>query len=101
MLHPSPDLFTAMRVCTFWRDAARSSYRRRMPLVAAVPEALLHAVSLAWPGDTLLLAPGVHRLDTELALDMPLRLLAHAEADTGAWGRADLPPREAAGRAEA
>jgi len=70
-----PGLFAAMSTSRFWRDAARLNYGARQLRVPAYPDALLRAVAESTPGDTLLLAPGLHALSTELVLEHPLRLL--------------------------
>lgn len=70
-----PDLFMAMRTSRSWCEAAKSNYARRELVVPAAPDALLHAVENAEPGQTLRLAGGVHMLSTELTVDRPLRLI--------------------------
>ena len=59
-----------------WRDAALSNYVRRRTTVPATPDALLLAVDCASPGDTLIIAAGIHTLSTDIAVDKPLRLVA-------------------------
>ena len=59
-----------------WCEAARAHYARRMRKVLPTPDALLHAAEAASPGDTLVVAGGLHELSTEISIDKPLRLLA-------------------------
>lgn len=75
LLTPSPDLFAAMACSRSWCDAARVNYVSRRRTVPATPDALLAAVASAWPGDTLLVAAGLHMLSSEIAVDKPLRLV--------------------------
>lgn len=84
-LPSSPDLFNAMAVNRYWREAASATYAHRTVSVPPVQDALLHAVANATPGDTLLLQPGMHLLTTELLIEKPLRLGA-----TNAGGAAVL-----------
>lgn len=74
-----PDLFCAMRTCRLWRDAAHANCMRRRRHVQPGHDALLHAVASAGPGDTLVLASGVHTLSKELCLDQPIRLLGPSD----------------------
>lgn len=76
LLAPCPDLFAAMCCSRAWCEAARAHYAHCMRTVLPTPDALLHAAEAASPGDTLLIAAGVHELSTEVAIDKPLRLLA-------------------------
>lgn len=73
---PCPDLFTAMLTNRDWCEAAKANYAQRQIAVAAQPDALLECVQRAAPGDTLLLAAGLHMLSREVTIDKPLRLLA-------------------------
>jgi len=74
-----PNLFIAMRVCRAWRLAGKANYSRRVIRVSASPDALLHTVSSAGPGETLVLDAGVHMLSKELIVDRPLKLLGPAD----------------------
>ena len=76
LLAPCPDLFAAMRCSRSWAEAARSNYRDRRRTVPATPDALLRAADCASPGDTIVVAAGLHVLSTELSVDKPLRLVA-------------------------
>lgn len=76
LLTPCPDLFAAMRCSRSWCEAARANYLDRRTSVPATPDALLRAAECALPGDTIVVAAGVHILSTELAVETPLRLLA-------------------------
>jgi len=80
LLSPWPDLFSAMLCGRAWRDAARANYAARRKTVEPTPGALLFAVGCAWPGDTLLVAAGIHMLATEIAIDKPLRLVGSDSA---------------------
>jgi len=64
-----------------WRLCALDNYRHRSRRVPAEDDALLHAVEAAGPGDTIYVAPGVHRLSRELAITVPVRIMGPSESD--------------------
>jgi len=75
------DLFASMSVCHAWYQAAVANYQRRWKQVASVAGELSHMVSLASPGDTILLDAGQHSVHSTVTIDVPLRLMATHPGD--------------------
>merc|ERR1719453_533114 len=79
-----------MSVCKLWCDVARDVCNARRTVVPAEHDALLRAVELAQPGDTLLLGRGKHELSTELSIEKPLQLLPHTAPCAAAPGPSSM-----------
>merc|ERR1712137_1081361 len=65
-------------------DGASANYARREKLVEAIPDALLHAVEGAQPGETIRVAAGAHLLSRELTINVALRILGPRGEDSHA-----------------